>query len=100
MGGARSGAMRARRFREKTAMAEAKARHKDAMERFIALQFLFDKQWKAVKARCLLLYPLWPSYCWAKQSCLPVAPRCSARQRAWHTCTAGHHALEGHQIMQ
>ena len=30
-------------------MAEAKAAHKDAMERFIALQFLFDKQWKAVK---------------------------------------------------
>ena len=40
-------------------MAEAKAKHGDAMERFIALQFLFDKQWKAVKvlpakhARCL-----------------------------------------------
>ena len=39
------------RFREKAAMASAKEKHRDAMERFIALQFLFDKQWKAVKAR-------------------------------------------------
>ena len=54
--------MTAYRFREKSAMAAAKEKHRDAMERFIALQFLFDKQWKAVKARThaslrILLFP-------------------------------------------
>ena len=34
-------------------MAAAKEAHREDMERFIALQFLFDKQWKAVKARAL-----------------------------------------------
>lgn len=38
------------RFREKKAMAEAKEKFKDEIERFIALQYIFDKQWKAVRA--------------------------------------------------
>ena len=37
------------RFREKAAMQEATEEFKDIIDRFIALQFLFDKQWKAVK---------------------------------------------------
>jgi hypothetical protein len=37
------------RFREKGAMQEAREEFKDLIDRFIALQFLFDKQWKAVK---------------------------------------------------
>ena len=37
------------RFREKGAMQEAKEEYKDLIERFIALQYLFDKQWRAVK---------------------------------------------------
>ena len=32
-------------------MQEAKEEFKDLIERFIALQFIFDKQWKAVKVR-------------------------------------------------
>lgn len=39
------------RFREKVAMQDAKEEFKDLIERFIALQFIFDKQWKAVKVR-------------------------------------------------
>ena len=37
------------RFREKKAMAEAKEKFKGEIERFIALQYIFDKQWKAVR---------------------------------------------------
>ncbi len=37
------------RFREKKAMVEAKEKFKDEIERFIALQYIFDKQWKAVR---------------------------------------------------
>lgn len=37
------------RFREKKAMAEAKEKFKEEIERFIALQYIFDKQWKAVR---------------------------------------------------
>ena len=51
------------RFREKKAMQEAKEKFKDDIERFIALQFLFDKQWKAVRV-CLSNKLL--------QACLPV----------------------------
>ena len=40
------------RKREPAAMAEAVAKHKDDIERFIALQYLFDRQWTAVKVRC------------------------------------------------
>ncbi len=42
------------RFREKAAMQEAKEEFKDLIERFIALQFIFDKQWRAVKVRTAL----------------------------------------------
>lgn len=38
------------RKREPAALAAATQLHKDDIERFIALQFLFDRQWKAVKA--------------------------------------------------
>lgn len=38
------------RKREPQAVQRATERHKDDIERFIALQFLFDRQWKAVKA--------------------------------------------------
>jgi hypothetical protein len=41
-----------RRFREKKAMQKAKEKFRDDIERFIVLQFLFDKQWKTVKERC------------------------------------------------
>lgn len=44
-------------------MQEAKEKFKDDIERFIALQFLFDKQWKAVRV-CLSNKLL--------QACLPV----------------------------
>lgn len=37
------------RFREPAAVAEAKAKYSDDIERFIALQWIFDKQWKALK---------------------------------------------------
>lgn len=37
------------RFREKAAVQQATEEFKDIIDRFIALQFLFDKQWKAVK---------------------------------------------------
>ena len=33
-------------------MQEAREEFKDLIDRFIALQFLFDKQWKAVKVGC------------------------------------------------
>ena len=47
------------RVREKVAMQEAKEEFKDLIERFIALQFLFDKQWRAVKVgRCAPTLPL------------------------------------------
>ncbi len=39
------------RKREPAALAQAVKVHKDDIERFIALQFLFDRQWKAVKVR-------------------------------------------------
>ncbi|KAL3141911.1 4-alpha-glucanotransferase dpe1, chloroplastic/amyloplastic [Trebouxia sp. C0010 RCD-2024] len=38
------------RKREPAALADATGRHKTDIERFIALQYLFDRQWKAVKA--------------------------------------------------
>lgn len=37
------------RFREEDAMKEAKEKYKDQINEFIALQYLFDKQWKAIK---------------------------------------------------
>lgn len=37
------------RKREPEALADATAKHKTDIERFIALQYLFDRQWKAVK---------------------------------------------------
>ena len=37
------------RKREPAALEDATARHKTDIERFIALQYLFDRQWKAVK---------------------------------------------------
>ena len=37
------------RFRKLEAVAEAKAKYSDDIERFIALQWIFDKQWKALK---------------------------------------------------
>ena len=39
------------RKRQPAALAAAVELHKDDIERFIALQFLFDRQWKAVKVR-------------------------------------------------
>ena len=33
-------------------MAEAKEKFKDEIERFIVLQYIFDKQWKAVRVSC------------------------------------------------
>lgn len=47
------------RKRHPAAIAQAIATHKDDIERFIALQFLFDRQWKAIKVRLWLL-PLTP----------------------------------------
>ena len=53
-------------------MQKATEAHKDDIERFIALQFLFDRQWKAVKVRlvmlqkllgCPLLGSLWKTGC-------------------------------------
>ncbi|KAK9824025.1 hypothetical protein WJX72_007052 [[Myrmecia] bisecta] len=38
------------RFREDKAIADARAQYKVGIERFIAKQFIFDRQWKAVKA--------------------------------------------------
>lgn len=37
------------RKREPEALTDATAKHKTDIERFIALQYLFDRQWKAVK---------------------------------------------------
>ena len=37
------------RHRDPAAVAKATEDHKQNIERFIALQFLFDRQWKAVK---------------------------------------------------
>lgn len=36
-------------------MQEAREEFKDIIDRFIALQFLFDKQWKAVKVSSHIL---------------------------------------------
>lgn len=38
------------RDREADALAEVTAKYKDEIDMYIALQFLFDKQWKALKA--------------------------------------------------
>ena len=45
------------RFREKGPMQEAREEFKDLIDRFIALQFLFDKQWKVVKVDSRALEP-------------------------------------------
>lgn len=37
------------RKRDPEALADATTQHKTDIERFIALQYLFDRQWKAVK---------------------------------------------------
>ena len=37
-------------------MAEAKEKFKDEIERFIVLQYIFDKQWKAVRVSCHTLF--------------------------------------------
>ena len=42
------------RKREPAALAAATQLHKDDIERFIALQFLFDRQWKAVKVQLFI----------------------------------------------
>jgi hypothetical protein len=39
------------RFREPGALAAAHEAHKDAVDEFVAVQFLFDRQWRALKAR-------------------------------------------------
>ena len=44
------------RKREPQAVQKATETHKDDIERFIALQFLFDRQWKAVKVRLVGLH--------------------------------------------
>lgn len=45
------------RKRDPAAVAEATKRHEENINRFIAQQFLFDRQWKAVKvAFCLMCY--------------------------------------------
>ena len=36
---------------ERAAVAEARARYADAIDEFVALQFLFDRQWQALKVR-------------------------------------------------
>ena len=44
-------------------MQEAKEEFNDIMERFIALQFLFDKQWKAVKVSIALFTRIMSTQC-------------------------------------
>ena len=39
------------RFREPEALAKARATYHDDIERFIALQWIFDDQWAALKVR-------------------------------------------------
>ena len=39
------------RYRHEGAVAEARARYADAVDEFVALQFLFDRQWQALKVR-------------------------------------------------
>lgn len=39
------------RYRHEGAVAEARARYADAIDEFVALQFLFDRQWQALKVR-------------------------------------------------
>lgn len=46
------------RKREPQAVQRATERHKDDIERFIALQFLFDRQWKAVKVKIVVVQKL------------------------------------------
>lgn len=52
------------RKREPEALAGATAKHKTDIERFIALQYLFDRQWKAVKVHkaAALAYCGWLQY--------------------------------------
>lgn len=42
------------RFREPEALAKAKATYHDDIERFIALQWIFDDQWSALKVSLAL----------------------------------------------
>jgi 4-alpha-glucanotransferase len=46
------------RFRQEAAMKEARALHAAAIDEFIAIQFLFDLQWKALKVRRAPAYPV------------------------------------------
>ena len=46
------------RKREPQAVQKATETHKDDIDRFIALQFLFDRQWKAVKVTAVVLQRL------------------------------------------
>ena len=39
------------RFRHEGALSEARAEYADAIDEFVALQFLFDRQWQALKVR-------------------------------------------------
>ena len=47
-------------------MQQAKEEFKDIIDRFIALQFLFDRQWKAVKVSNNFQY----QHCYGKRCCL------------------------------
>lgn len=58
------------RMRHPAAVAQAITTHKTDIDRFIALQFLFDRQWKAVKVKLLLgrvhlchVYSVHTTYC-------------------------------------
>ena len=39
------------RFRHEGSLAEARSKYTDAIDEFVALQFLFDRQWQALKVR-------------------------------------------------
>jgi 4-alpha-glucanotransferase len=39
------------RFRKASALKEAHKQHKQQVDEFVAVQFLFDRQWRAVKVR-------------------------------------------------
>ena len=51
------------RFREPEALAEARATYHDDIERFIALQWIFDDQWSALKVSLAISTLLLLSYC-------------------------------------
>ena len=63
-------------------MQDAKEEFKDLIERFIALQFIFDKQWRAVKVSRPAAMDLHPA-----QLKVYVPGVCSASQQQHTPCT-------------